>query len=169
MINYSVTMMANPMKPEEAKKAYARAQVTEIYDFAHFAKYVADHNSKYDEEDVMAVLIAVARRIRECLLNGRKVRLGHLGDIWLTLSSTGAESKDAFTVDNIKVVKALFTPGDYLQGLRKEAQFHLTTSRRAQDATLEAETDGKTFADWSPEEEEEWDGRSRSSHLLPDA
>lgn len=154
MINYSISMQANPQKPDEAKKAYAHAQVTEIFSFDAFTKYVVDHNSKYDEEDIAAVLTAVARRIRECLLRGRKVRLGNFGDFWLSLSSNGAKTRDEFTDSNIKVINILFTPGTYLQDLRKEAEFNLTTSRTAQASTLKAEREGKTIADWTPEPDE---------------
>lgn len=171
MINYSVSMMVNPLKPEEAPKAYAHAQVTEIYDLNHFAKYVHEHNCKYDEEDVMAILIAVSRRIRECLLNGRKVRLSHLGDFWLTLSSEGAKSKDSFYDDNIKSVNVRFYPGSYLQDLREDAQFEKVATRRAQNATFAAEMAGQEQANWSEGRSvPDWQNVNRgASELLPDA
>lgn len=44
MINYSVYMMGNPIKPEMPEKAYAKAQVNEVIEFSQFVKHIADHN-----------------------------------------------------------------------------------------------------------------------------
>ena len=171
MINYSVTMLANPMNAEEDKKAYARAQISEVYDIFDFAEFVVHHNSKYDVEDVLSILLSTGKRLRECLLQGRKVRLGKFGDFWFTISSTGAKTRDEFTEDNIRSINIIFTPGEYLQDLRKEAEFMKTTSRIAQASTLKAENEGKTFADWTPEADESYGFNSArvGSSLLPDA
>lgn len=171
MIKYSISMQANPAKPEEAKKAYAHAQLNEVFDIYDFADFVVHHNSKYDAEDVIAILLTTARRLRECLLLGRKVRLGKFGDFWLSLSSRGAKTRDEFSEENIRAINILFTPGEFLQNLRKEAEFEETTSRIAQASTLRAETEGKTFADWTPEVDEEYGFHSMhtGSSLLPDA
>ena len=126
MIDYSVALQSNPQKPDEPKKAYAHAQVTDSLDLFAFARLVEAHSCKYDEGDVLAILTMTVRRIRECLLRGRKVRLGKLGDFWLTLSSDGATSKATFTEQNITSVNILFTPGRYLQNLRKDAGLEIT-------------------------------------------
>ena len=46
-IQYSVAMMANPVKPEEAKKAYANLQLTGIVDI-NDATYLQMYLAEYD-------------------------------------------------------------------------------------------------------------------------
>ena len=150
MIDYSVALQSNPQKPDEPKKAYAHAQVTDVIDLFAFARLVEAHSCKYDEGDVLAILTMTVRRIRECLLRGRKVRLGKLGDFWLTLSSDGATSKATFTEENITSVNILFTPGRYLQDLRKDATFRKTFSRDLQKTIQQAVDQGQTIIDLTP-------------------
>ena len=45
MIEYSIYMMGNPIKPEEPQKAYAKNQVREIWDLNKFCKHIASHNA----------------------------------------------------------------------------------------------------------------------------
>lgn len=40
MIEYSIYMMGNPIKPEEPQKAYAKNQVREIWDLNKFCKHI---------------------------------------------------------------------------------------------------------------------------------
>ena len=47
MIEYSIYMMGNPIKPEEPQKAYAKNQVREIWDLNKFCKHIASHNAGY--------------------------------------------------------------------------------------------------------------------------
>ncbi len=52
MINISLSKLRNPMKPEEARKYYARVQFTDTFTLEQFAAHVAAHNSKYDEGEL---------------------------------------------------------------------------------------------------------------------
>ena len=56
MIDYSVFMMKNPQKPNEAPKAYARNQIREIWDLNKFSKHIASHHSGYSRGIVKAIL-----------------------------------------------------------------------------------------------------------------
>ena len=81
------------------------------------------------------------------LLEGKKVRLGDLGDFSVLLTSKGAEDADKFTAQNITDVKVQWEPGQQFKTLRDEAEFNLVASRSAQAAVLKAIKEGKTSVD----------------------
>lgn len=139
MINYSVYMMANMMKPNEAPKAYARNQVNEVWTLEKFAKHIASHNGVYSRGTVKGVLSDMCECLVEQLLNGNRIQLGELGTFGITISSTPAESLDKFTAKNIKAVNILFTPGVDFDNLLGRSEFNLVASRVAQLAVLKAE------------------------------
>ena len=85
--------------------------------------------------------------MREMLLEGKKIRLGDLGDFSLLLGSKGAESADKFTAQNINQVKVQWEPGKEFKNLLDDAEFNLVASRSAQAAVLKAIKEGKTNVD----------------------
>ena len=147
MINYSVYMMRNPLDEEASEKAYARAQMSESMTFDKFVKHIADHNGVYSRGTVQGVVLDMCECLVEMLLNGNKVQLGALGDFWISLSSTSAETMEAFTAANITGINVIFTPGTDFEGLISRAQFNPVASRLAQAATLKAEKAGETTVD----------------------
>ena len=70
--------------------------------------------------------------MREQLLEGKKIRLGDLGDFSIVLSSKGAEDADKFTAQNITDVKVQWEPGAEFKNLLADAEFNLVASRSAQ-------------------------------------
>lgn len=147
MINYSVYMMGNPIKPEEAPKAYAKNQVNEIWTLEKFARHIADHNGVYSRGTVKGVISDMCECIVEQLLNGNKIQLGELGTFGISIGCTGAESIEKFTAKNIAEVNILFTPGNDFSNLVSRATFNQVASRAAQVATLKAEKAGETTVD----------------------
>ena len=85
--------------------------------------------------------------MREMLLEGKKIRLGDLGDFSLLLTSKGAEAADKFTAQNITGVKVQWEPGQEFKNLRDDAEFNLVASRSAQAAVIKAIKEGKTNVD----------------------
>ena len=85
--------------------------------------------------------------MREMLLEGKKIRLGDLGDFSLLLGSKGAETADKFTAQNITQVKVQWEPGKEFKNLLDDAEFNLVASRSAQAAVLKAIKEGKTNVD----------------------
>ena len=81
------------------------------------------------------------------LLEGKKIRLGDLGDFSLLLSSKGAETADKFTAQNITNVKVQWEPGQQFKNLLEDAEFNLVASRSAQAAVIKAIREGKTNVD----------------------
>lgn len=111
MIEYSIYMMGNPIKPEEPQKAYAKNQVREIWDLNKFCKHIASHNAGYSRGMVKAILSDMCDCIVEQLLNGNKIKLGEFGVFSISINCEGAESLEKFTEENIKSVNIKFNPG----------------------------------------------------------
>ena len=153
-IQYSTAMMANPMKPEEGKKAYANLQLTGLVDINELAEHIAEHNSVFSKGTIVGILTELSVCMRELILQGYKVILGDIGTFAPSISSDGAESKEKFSAQNIKTMGVNFNVGKAFENLRRDAEFEKTTTRKAQAAALKAENEGLTTADWTAEEEE---------------
>ena len=147
MIDFSVYMMRNPLKPELPEKAYAKNQVSEIWPLEKFAKHIADHNGVFSRGAVKGVLSDTCECLVEQLLNGKKVELGELGTFGISLSSEGAPSVKEFSAKNIKAVNILFAPGPDFENLINRAEFNLVTSRAVQAAALSAVKEGMDTVD----------------------
>ena len=66
---------------------FATAQYTEVMTIEKFARHIADHGTTYSRADIMAILYMAVDCMREQLLEGKKIRLGELGDFSVALSS----------------------------------------------------------------------------------
>ena len=131
----------------EKQNAFAISQYTDIMTIEKFAKHITSHGSVYSRADISAILYIAVDCMREMLLEGKKIRLGDLGDFSLLLTSMGAEDADKFTAQNITDVKVQWEPGLQFKTLRDEAEFNLVASRSAQAAVLKAIKEGKTSVD----------------------
>ena len=131
----------------EKQNAFAVSQYTDIMTIEKFAKHITSHGSVYSRADISAILYMAVDCMREMLLEGKKVRLGDLGDFSVLLTSKGAEDPDKFTAQNITDVKVQWEPGQQFKTLRDEAEFNLVASRSAQAAVLKAIKEGKTNVD----------------------
>ena len=176
MINYSITMRSvntnlheinqaksriNQAKKEgknpdeadlnlvktEKKNAFATSQYSDIMNIEKFSKHISSHGSVYSRADISAILYMTVDCMREQLLEGKKIRLGDLGDFSILLSFKGAEDADKFTAQNITGVKVQWEPGQEFKNLRDDAEFNLVASRSAQAAVIKAIKEGKTNVD----------------------
>ena len=102
----------------EVQKAFAVAQYAEVMNIEKFAKHISTHGCVYSRADISAILYMAVDCMREQLLEGKKIRLGDLGDFYVSLSSKGAENANAFTAQNITDVKVQWKPGAAVQDLR---------------------------------------------------
>ena len=131
----------------EKQNAFAISQYTDIMTIEKFAKHITSHGSVYSRADISAILYIAVDCMREMLLEGKKIRLGDLGDFSLLLTSKGAEDADKFTAQNITGVKVQWEPGQEFKNLRDDAEFNLVASRSAQAAVIKAIKEGKTSVD----------------------
>ena len=128
---------------------FATAQYTEVMTIEKFARHIADHGTTYSRADIMAILYMAVDCMREQLLEGKKLRLGELGDFSLSLSSKGAETAEKFSSQNIQRVTVCWEPGSEFRNLLADAEFNLVATRSAQAAVLKAIKEGKTNVDIS--------------------
>ena len=131
----------------EKQNAFAISQYIDVMTIEKFAKHITSHGSVYSRADISAILYMAVDCMREMLLEGKKIRLGDLGDFSVLLSSKGAESADKFTAQNITQVKVQWEPGKEFKNLLDDAEFNLVASRSAQAAVLKAIKDGKSTVD----------------------
>ena len=75
----------------EKKNAFAVSQYSDIMNIEKFSKHISSHGSVYSRADISAILYMTVDCMREQLLEGKKIRLGDLGDFSIVLSSKGAE------------------------------------------------------------------------------
>ena len=131
----------------EKQNAFAISQYTDVMTIEKFAKHITSHGSVYSRADISAILYMAVDCMREMLLEGKKIRLGDLGDFSILLSSKGAETADKFTAQNITNVKVQWDPGQQFKNLLDDAEFNLVASRSAQAAVIKAIKEGKTNVD----------------------
>ena len=73
----------------EKKNAFATSQYSDIMNIEKFSKHISSHGSVYSRADISAILYITVDCMREQLLEGKKIRLGDLGDFSLLLGSKG--------------------------------------------------------------------------------
>ena len=147
MIDFSVYMMRNPLKPELPEKAYAKNQVSEIWPLEKFAKHIADHNGVFSRGTVKGVLSDTCECLIELLLEGKKVQLGEIGTFAVSIGCEPAASIAEFTANNIKEVNITFNPDPDFENMHSRAAFKQVTSRAVQAAALSAVKEGMDTVD----------------------
>ena len=131
----------------EVQNAFAVAQYTDVMTIEKFARHIASHGCVYSRADISAILYLAVDCMREQLLEGKKIRLGDLGDFSVSISSKGAETADKFSAQNITGVNVVWDCGQEFKSLIADAEFNLVASRSAQAAVLKAIKAGQTTVD----------------------
>ena len=135
----------------EKQNAYAMAQYSDVMSIEKFARHISSHGCVYSRADISAILYLAVDCMREQLLEGKKIRLGDLGDFSVSLSSKGAESADRFSAQNITGVNVVWDCGKEFRNLINDAEFNLVASRSAQAAVLKAIREGGGVENGTPE------------------
>ena len=141
----------------EKQHAYAIAQYADVMNIEKFARHISSHGCVYSRADISAILYMAVDCMREMLLEGKKIRLGDLGDFSVSLASKGAESADKFSAQNITGVNVNWECGAEFKNLLADAEFNLVASRKAQDAVLKAIKAGETSVDLSTDGQQSTD------------
>ena len=149
MIDYAVVLMSNPKRPQDAQKAYAFLQSRGTLTIEDIADHMVSHGCNYDRGDIVAILVKLVSCSKELMLDGYRLQLGDLGNLYLTVRSEGAESKEKFTRANIKAVNVNFSASKQYDDLIQHVSLHKVPTRKAVAAALAAELAGQTSADWS--------------------
>lgn len=147
-INYSISMLRNPRKPQDPKKAYAKAQVSEQVTLEKLSDQIASQTT-VSRADVSASLIAAVDNMYTNLCEGRQVDFGDLGKFRMQLRSKGAANAKEFTAANITKATIQFVPGKKLKDIFTQLQFNPVASRAAAKAVLKAQKAGEKVVDIS--------------------
>ena len=131
----------------EVQNAYAIAQYADVMTIEKFAKHISTHGCVYSHADISAILYMAVDCMRVQLLEGKKIRLGDLGDFSVSLQSKGAQTAKAFIAQNITGVNVVWDCGQEFKNLLADAEFNLVASRSAQAAVLKAVKAGETVVD----------------------
>ena len=141
MINYSIAIMGTKPGTRKANivetKAYGVAQCSEVIDINAFAKHITSHGCVYKKGDIVGLLTMAVSCLRELLLEGKRIRLGDLGDFQARLKTKGARTTEEFSASNIEAVNVTWEPGKDFKDLRSDAKFQLVPSRKAQAQAIE--------------------------------
>ena len=121
---------------EPEVKYYGSAQQQSVLSLEDFAAHISEHHSKYGKGDIYCVLTEMVTCMREQLLMGNKVCLGDLGSFYISLSTEGTNAAALFSAENIKKVNVRWSVGKDFTNLRKEANFELVPTRKAQSAAV---------------------------------
>ena len=136
----------------EVRKAFAVAQYAELMPIEKFAKHIATHGCVYSRADISAILYLAVDCMRELLLEGKKIRMGDLGDFSVSVSSRGAADAQSFTAQNITDLKVMWEPGMAFRSLLPDAEFNLVASRAAQAKVIKAIKAGESSVELDPTE-----------------
>ena len=166
-IKYSLALRANPMKPEEPKKAYGTIQLNKTLTLEDLAAHIHDHNTVFSKGVILGVLTDMTHCVQEALAEGNAVSLGELGRFAPTITCDGSDAstdeegnpvtamQNFSSSTNIKGYNINFENGPGLQFEVSKLDFEYVTTRKAQAAAKKAQKAGETSADWTPKEEEE--------------
>lgn len=161
-LDYSIAAMRNPAHPDEPSKWYAFLQYRGTLDIKGISSHIASHGCVYDKADIAAIITKLVDCTKELMLEGYRLQLGDLGKMFLTCSSAGTLTADAFTSDSIRALNVNFQASDEFEDILRKAVFNNVASRRGQEAVKAAEKAGETTVDLSrdgnPSSDEEEDG-----------
>lgn len=148
-LNYSISLLPPPGRPDEAKKAYAKAQVSRELTLRELSARVASQTT-VSRADVYAVIIATVDNMVDALRAGDQVDFCELGKFRLQVTSKGAETAEAFTANHITGVNIQFVPGEDLKNIFQGMEFTPVPTRAAVRAVLKAQKAGETTVDITP-------------------
>jgi predicted histone-like DNA-binding protein len=89
---------------------------------SNVAKEISDETTLNRKEAEMA-LAQLEKVLINNLLSSNSVQLGDWGSFHLSCNSTGSDSKEEVTANNIKSLNIRFTPGKSLKDALKSANF----------------------------------------------
>lgn len=112
----------NPNDQEAPMKWYPVQYTTKLVDETEVAELIAVETTLNPMEAQM-VIRQLRKVVQRLLLDGKSVKLGNWGTFNITLSTEGADTKEALTARNVKTVNINFQPGDELKAAMQKADF----------------------------------------------
>ena len=110
-------------------------QLNGTKDLPGLAQHMSEHDSKYNEGDIYAVLVQAVKCIKEFATQGVAVQLGDLGKFVPKIKTTSQLSAEDSGAQDIKVVTLRWRAGERTKNFRSECEFE-TVPKRANTALL---------------------------------
>ena len=104
------------------KKFYANTVTNGELTLEKLTKRIAQ-NSTVGGADIRAVLYSMVEVMQDGLEEGSIVRLGDLGSLRISISSTGEDAEKDVTSHSIKSARCIFTPGNELKKMLKNLEY----------------------------------------------
>ena len=98
ILKYKMVTRINPQNKSEQPKWYAKAVQDRTIDFEGLVTHMSEHNSPYSRGVIHGVLTDMLDCVKELVLDGKSVRLGDLGLFSVGLKTSGAKSRDRWSV-----------------------------------------------------------------------
>ena len=99
----------NRMGEEEQTKWYARVNRQKTLNTTALARHIAQHGSVFTQDVVEGVLRKLATCIPELVSEGHGIKIDGIGTFYPVVRSTGADSVEEFSGQNVKQVLMRFT------------------------------------------------------------
>lgn len=131
-LTYSVVERKDPNNAESPGKYYGQAQSRGVASIRELSKRI-QQMCTVTRADVMAVLIALEDVVSEALSNGEIVRLGELGSLQVSLSSSGATTKEEYDDSLIKKKRILFRSGITLANMLENLKYQRVEQKYFKD------------------------------------
>ena len=98
ILKYKMVTRLNPQNKSEQPKWYAKSVQDRTISFEDLVTHMSEHNSPYSRGVIHGVLTDMLDCVKELVLDGKSVRLGDLGLFSVGLKTTGAKSRDRWSV-----------------------------------------------------------------------
>ncbi len=109
---------SDPRNPSGPKKFYASTVSNGESEIESLITSI-EKISTVSGADIRGVIYALVDVITSDMADGKIVRLGELGSLRVSISSSGEDNEKDVSANNIKGAKILFTPGSKLKDMLK--------------------------------------------------
>lgn len=125
MIKLKTIQRPNPQDVNAARKFYVSTQSAGDVTLEEMSEEISDRCT-LTETDVLAALNALQREMIKNLLAGKIVRFGTFGSFQLGLSSTGVDTADDASQNQVRGARVRFRPGMRIQDNLKLLKYSLS-------------------------------------------
>lgn len=141
---YSVTGFKPTMGKNAGKQMYhPTAQLSGTIDLPELAKHMSEHDSKYNEGDIYAVLVQAVKCIKEMAQQGIKVQLSDLGAFVPRIKTVSQTSSEDVSAAHIKAVTLKWQAGYRTKNFIADCEFTRVAKRKNQALLVQAESSGQ--------------------------
>lgn len=126
MIKLTKIQRPNPKDVSAERKFYVSTKSAGEISLEEMSENISDRCT-LTETDVLAAISALQREMIKNLMDGRIVRFGTFGSFQLSLSSSGVDTVDEASQQQVKGVRVRFRPGTRIQENLRNLKYSLVS------------------------------------------